>query len=122
MNSTEDAMMGGGYYSLEGFPFQTCNQQKLRMVYTHTGVRIYSFIHTSLTADSIESLYGASGECTHADTTPAVAAASPTPAFSNEDNAADQVQSVCAEVQQLTAQLLTQKRIRHAISVNDYIA
>jgi hypothetical protein len=30
-NTTEDALMGGGFYSLEGFSLQTCNLYKLCM-------------------------------------------------------------------------------------------
>jgi hypothetical protein len=43
---TENALTGGGFYSLESFLFETCNQQKLRMGYARIGVRVNSFIHS----------------------------------------------------------------------------
>jgi hypothetical protein len=33
-----------GGFVLEGFPFQICNQQKLCIGYTSSGVKIHSFI------------------------------------------------------------------------------
>jgi hypothetical protein len=39
-NPTEDAVAGGGFYSPDGFPFQSCNKQKLCMGYALIGVRV----------------------------------------------------------------------------------
>jgi hypothetical protein len=39
-NSTDDTQ-DGGFYFLEGFPFQTCHQQKLLNGHARIGVRIH---------------------------------------------------------------------------------